>query len=615
MRLQDAGLHKLTPEDRANLLDVLEGRAEPKSDAVRGVFREVRSLTDEIAGEAETAKVQVREKRTIKPGEKFPEGFKPTRGQQERHEAGRAVAISYRRPFRRRENFFPHVIPDVESLRSGAIRRDVIQNIVRQGIRPNETSAAEFLDSYRAFIDKGGRQKALEQYLIESGQAKGSAEAYRLLTQFRKRAIKRQGSLEYSRQVDLPFYDPDPARVLPKFVTASSLRLSQIREFGQDNQRINRLIKKIADAGGNDALVRSWVDRITGIVQEPNTGAAQLSRLVRVAQGFKLGLASIPNATQGALNTLLRSRDLGTVLAGGKGLLSAEGRRFAKRSGASLESVINEMLRHAGAEHSSLGTFLKATGFSATEQANRIWAANSGLHWANLNLRRLKLNPRNAKARHALEELGLKPDALLKLGKLDGDAALMAAKKFSDLTQFRSRPQDMPAFASTTWGKVFWQFKNYPYNQMRLVYDGLVGELRRGNPGEAAKTFLLLATVFPLTGEAIADVRSFITGRKRTTKGLERYFENIAQAGSLGMVYELLESAKYGKALEFIVGPTVSEAGQIIDTARRENRARNLTKMAFRRIPGIGPVLVNRLFPPRRSGGRKSAARDVGGRY
>lgn len=596
--LLDAGLASLNREQRGELLEVLEGRGEPSTPEIAKAFDAVRRITDEVAAEAKGAQVQVKIKRRLKPEEPVPPEARLSAKQQERRDAGKRIAISYTRPFIGRENYYPHVIPSSDALRSGKIRADVIDNLVKQGVRKDKEAAAQFLDHYRRFIDHGGRVKDLEEHLVESGQAADVEEAYRLLSLFRKRHIKRQGSLEYSRQVDLPFYDPDPLRVLPPAVHSTSLRLAQIREFGQDNQVLNKLIRQIEERP-NAIDVREAVDRIVGMSNEPHTASARFYRFARMLQGYRLALSQIPNATQGALNTLLKSKDLGAVLAGARGLATAEGRRFAMQSGASLEGVISSMVRYAGGESQALGKFLTATGFTGTERANRVFAANAGAYYARKMLRKLQPNPNNTRARHMLEELGLDPEALLKKGKLDGDDVLLAAKKFSDITQFRADPEVLPLFASTEGGKVLFQFKNYIYGQTRLIWDETVTEIRQGRPGEALKTLAILAIAFPIAGEIITDLRNLITGKERKEKNLlERYFNNVAAAATLGIFTDLIQAGKFERGVEFVAGPSAGEAGAIINKAAQENRARNLGRLFFQRIPLVGPILVNRLFKP-----------------
>ncbi len=610
LSLYDAGFMKLDREQRFNLLDTLEGRAEPASDNARRSFEAVRRITDNLAAEAIAAKMKIFVRRTIQPDEPVPAEAKLTPAQQKKRAQGEPVAVSYRKAFEALDNYYPHVIPNTEALGSGPVRKDVVENLVRQKVTHSPEAAERFIDGYRKFIDDGARFDQLESYLVESGQAADADAAYRLLEGFRKRHIRRQGSLEYARQVDLPFYDPEAGRVLPPWIHSASLRLAQVREFGQDNQRATRLIRRIDEAGGDARFVRAAVDKILVMVDEPDTKTVKLSRLLRFIQGFKLGLAAIPNATQ-PLNVLLKSKDLIAFLDGAKGVWSKEGRRLAMESGASIEGVVDEMVRYTGGESHALHRFLKANGFTATERANRVWAANAGISWARRNLERLQKNPEDATARWALHELGLNPDVLLRAGALTHDDALMAAKKMADITQFRSGVKDLPHFAASPMGKVFFQFKNYIYGQTRLLYDALIEEIKGGRYGRAVAGLLILAVIFPLAGEAIADLRALLKGEKRKSEGLKRWFEDIAQTGALGMLQDLMAAGSYGRVAEYVAGPTVGDVAEAVESTaagiksgtgkRHDWRFYALSRTAFRRIPIFGPVLVNRVFPPRKA--------------
>ena len=538
-------------------------------------------------------------------GGELPKGLTPFQRQQ--LEAGKKVFATVERPFTPREDYFPHIIPSADVLKSGETRKDIIQNLVRLGESKNAEEATKFLDDFVDFLDNGklsGRKQSILDYMVKTGQASDEAEALANLQRFRQRTIKKQGSLEFGRQVDLPFYDPDPVRVLPSAIVSQSKRLPQIKEFGQANKEINKLIAKIrTESGEIDAdFARQATDRILGIINDGNTPAAKASRLLRTLQGFKLGLAQIPNITQGFLNTLLAS-DLKAVGAGLRGIMTKQGKQLALRSGATLESTIDEALESAGAVNKALGKFLKATGFSATERLNRTFASNAGANIVQRLFQKLKANPADKGTVQFLSDLGIDAQKLLQQGKLLDDDILMAAKKFSDLTQFRSRPQDLPLFASTPMGKVFFQFKNFIYGQTRLFNKVLIGELRSGNYGKAMRNLLVLTTLFPLTGEAINSIRSIITGRKRNEEGLERYIDDITAVGAMGIFGDLLESSRFGQSLtESLVGPTISEAGKFgdigFDILRGESGAgKRLAKEAVGRIPLAGQVLKPRLFP------------------
>ncbi len=574
---------KLNRTEAFNLKDVLEGTAEPVNSNVAKAATVIKKQLDSIVQEAQQADVLVKRKVTLQPG---ADTTGLTNLQREALAAGKEVKATIKTPFQGLPDYFPHIIPNTEALSKGAIRTDVVENLVRTGTSKTLTEAEKFVDAYRNFIDTGQRQDSLLKYMTETGQAKNEADALANLQQFRNRTIKRQGSLEYSRQIDLPFYDPNPNRVIPQYLVSTSKRLAEIKQFGQNQEVVNKLINDVRKAGGNADQVRKVVDRILGIVNSTSP-AKRLSSFLRTLQGFKLGLASIPNATQGVLNSLLKG-DLQALGAGLKGLLTKEGRLFGLESGATLESTLNEITNETGA----LKTFLKATGFSATEKANRIIAANAGKYFGERMF--TKALKGNTRAIEALKELGVSIE-----GKtaLTGDDILMMAKKFSDITQFRSRPQDLPFFASTDAGKIFFQFKNFIYGQTRLLYNTTLKEFRAGNFGRGTRNVLILATLFPLTGEAIADIRSYITGKKRTPTGFGRWLDDIAQTGAMGAVWDSIQAAKFQKGLEYLVGPTLADAGELLNAFGASNKVTAVGRFIAKKLPIIGSRVSSSLFP------------------
>jgi hypothetical protein len=283
-------------------------------------------------------------------------------------------------------------------------------------------------------------------------------------------------------------------------------------------------------------------------------------------------------------------------------------------------------LQETAKESGALTLFLKATGFSATEKMNRTIAANAGRSYGTRLFKQLVKNPNNKRARRILEELGVNVDSAIKNKTLSDDDVLMMAKKFTDMTQFRSRPQDLPLFASSPGGKVFFQFKSYIYGQTRLLNKTVVEEMKNLSFGRATRNLLILATVFPLAGEVIADIRSLISGRERESKGLTRYLEDIAQVGAMGILLDTLNAGKYGRGAEFLAGPSVSDAGELIEAVGqitadqpktdrgmtpKEKTTRALGKFVTRRIPIIGNRVTEAVFPDKKTTTKKKTTRKL----
>jgi hypothetical protein len=171
-RLDDIGIAKLWRKDRFHVVDVLEGRAEPRSDAIRRVVDGIRTRQDTVASEAEELGVVVKETIRVMPGD--PRPLTLTAQQHRALDSGQSVRTKIRRPFRRLPNYFPHVIRSAGEMKRGQLRRDIIENLERIGVAPDADAAEALLDSYIRFIERGGREHLLIRYLMQTGLAHSS---------------------------------------------------------------------------------------------------------------------------------------------------------------------------------------------------------------------------------------------------------------------------------------------------------------------------------------------------------------------------------------------------------------------------------------------------------
>jgi hypothetical protein len=524
----------------------------------------IRDLTNEIADESEDLEVLV----SYKEGE--------------------------RKLFQRMRNYFPHLIRDVDALKRGQpVRRDVLANMVHLGEAADSTEAEAFVDDYIAFIEGGGRTQRLVDYLTRKHPGLDPAQALARLKRFREN-LHRHGSLEYAREVDLPIYDPDPLRVLPTHLTSASIRLAQIAQLGQDNQVVNKELLAIELAGGNREFVEKAVDRMMGVNEASREQDKRLVRKLLAIQAFKLTTAAIPNATQ-SFNTLLAT-DFWSLAAGIRATFGKKGWRFAVESGATIEPVLHEAVRELAGSSRLVQKYLKAVGFTQVERMNRVIAANAGAVYAGKLLEALKKDPRRKRPRRVLLELGVDVDRAVRHGSLSANDVLMAAKRLSDITQFRARPEDLPGPASDPLLRLAFQFKSFAYQQARFLKQQTFDELRRGEIGRGLRALLLIFLLAPALGEGINALRAWLTGREREYESLiEHYLDDIAAVGSLGIFYDLVKSAQYGRLVEAVAGPSVGMVGQaseiLVQDPTNEERWK---KWALRQAP-FGSLLKARL--------------------
>lgn len=594
VKLYHAKLGQLNRQERWDLLDALEGRIDPaKLDPkVREVFTAARSVTDEIAVIADELDVMV-------------------------------ATAEGRRPFHGRSDYFPHVIdPGLlawSPFSKNTLRRDVIENMVRIKAATNAEEAEGLLDAFLTGVNKGRWEDRLINYLVQTGQAKGKtneerrADAYAKLKRYRESLTKKQGSLEHAREVNLPFYDPDPARVLPLQAVSQAMRLGQIAEFGQDDTRLKVELRRIREAGGDDAFAERHVRRMldeAAAAGDDTEGNAVVSFL-GMLQTFKMTLSAPRNLLQ-QLN-IWQSGDFPALVVGMRSMFTAEGRAWAIESGASIDPVLHEALRHMG-NHALSQIVLKAYGFTPAEQANRIAAANAGAYVAKKLFRKAQKGHKWARSR--MEEVfGVDMTEALERGSLSHGDLLMASKKFSDFTQFRISAANKPTFTEHWVGKAMWVFQSFAYNQFRYLARETGGEfkrsyvalkngdrdLMRSHLARAFRNLLFVGIATPFFGNLMRLLLNWIKGRDEDEleTGLQKWFAGLMEAGTLGYWTDLFVSARHGSLEKKMAGPIATdiwELGEILASDKDMDEKLNaLKKYAVRRAP-FGSVLP-RLWP------------------
>ena len=508
-------------------------------------------------------------------------------------------------PFKPRGNYYPHIVPTEDTLLKGKLREEVLDNALRINKFKTKEEAMEVLDSYLEFVRKEGKGgKFWINYLLETGQAKTADEARgKTLRFFKASRINRSGHLEKAREMDFPFYIQDARKTIPMYLMGTVRRLEEIKQFGLKFEKIESLMGRIARTQGREAgkEIRTIIKKLTGAI-ETSPQKQKVIGFLKTLQIPKLAFAQILNIGQN-INTLL-STDAPTFLKALAWSFTEEGKKNALKSGSILETILRETRKIAGGEEGFGSGFLRYVGFTATEKANRTVATNAGIIYASKTLQKLKRNPLNRVYRTRLEELKINPDEALKKGYLTDNELLMAGQIMSEKTQFRNRPIDLPAFVASPEGKLIFQFKTFAYHQTKLLKDRFLQQIRNNNYSGLARDLMILSTVFPLTGEIIADIRSLITGQERKTEAFDRYLENLITVGGMGILSDTIQSASWGRLSEYILGPAVSST--IVEPIERITKATQRGEMNkgdikyLLRQTGFGRTFANYLFPNNR---------------
>lgn len=592
-----------------SLLNKMQGKSAVISSSAEKAFTVADDLRKAIALEAKNKGILVRVLGKKFTFSKIQEAIKKgtlTKSQVKQFKLGGKGAKEV--PFQAREDYFPHFTPHVDKLRSGKLRSDVIENSVNQGAFKNLDEATDAINKYLEFVDTNGRSNKSfwSNYLVKTGQAQSKDEAVGMMTRFFKQARQpRFGPLESAREFDFPFYDPDPRRVLPQYTYGAVSRLETIAAFdGKDpNKFFSQLVGKVSRLKGPEAgkEFAKLIDIAVGKV-ESLPARDKFSQFMRTLQIPKLAFSQVLNLGQ-SLNTLL-STDATSTLRGIAYAFTQKGQSRALQTGATLESVFREAHKATGIDTEFGEKFLRGIGFTATERFNRTVAANTGFVYAEKTLAKLVKDPSNKVLKRRLTEMGIDADSALRRGTLVDEEKLMAGQMVAEMTQFRQRPLDLPAFAASPEGKMFFQFKNFAFQQTRFLKNRLKAQIDDGNYSGVARDLIVLGTLFPMTGEVIGDIRSIISGTDRPTGAFDRYMQDLTMVGGFGIIADAFTSASWGRVLEFLAGPGVSTATQLTEKTAAAIKRGNISEGDQKFLlaqTGFGRAIGNYLYPSNRA--------------
>jgi hypothetical protein len=559
----------LTKAQRLELAAALDRNIPVKDAAVRAAFRVSNQARRAIAQESQSLNLLQR----LRSGEEVP--FTP------------------------RKYYYPHIVPKPDAPKE--VITDVIQNAVRMGAFESELAAREAWAEYKGFVQHGRRLDKFLDWMVDHGRARNRSDARYLMERFVNRnRVQRATHLERARELDFPFWDPDPSRVLPEYYAQAFKRLERVKTFGPRDEVAKDLIHQIALEGGDATYVREAFDRIMKPpIQQHAFGVIppKLTANLRALQVVtKMGLSAALNAPQGLLNSYIKTGVRPTALAL-RDSLTQGGRDFALRSGAILEGTVHELLQETGPSTRMADAFLKRTGFSATERFNRILSANAAKHYIPRLLGRVKANAKDGIALRELERLGISADAA-RSGKLTAEQTAAAANRFVNLTQFRSAAQDLPLFASTPEGRLMFQFKSFVFGFTRFASDSILSEARAGNFRPLTR-YLIAGG---LTGEAVRDVVDSVRANPRPENPMIRYLENLSTVGGVGIFTDILKASMRGGGgalLELAAGPTLTETTDLVGNMVRAltGKPKPLITQLTRQVPVVGPTIRNVVLP------------------
>lgn len=455
-------------------------------------------------------------------------------------------------------------------------------------------------------LGKIGSGKGLQdtaEKMVADGTALTIEDAKNTIKEYVSRRVgNKMGALERHRsEFEIPGYNTDPMEVLLKYTEDAHKRLEWVKRFGQDDMKATQLFDAINKESGDDFsnFSRTYLKGVEeGRIHSMFDVAQPLFSFMKgYNTATKMEWASINNVFQ-KVNLTLRTSIRDSVRAAFE-YRSPEAMDFAVKSGAILESVAKDAMEKMGADSGLVAKGLKITGFTKSEQMNRVFAATAGKIYMLRMTNKLVSNPADKEALLAMKEVGLDAKVVLDRGHMTMEELYQAANKIAAQTQFKAGINDLPIWWSTPEGKLLTQFKNFSYNQTIYFYDQLQRAHTIGGVPKVASTVLKWAVLFGASGEIVADIRSMIAGKKRESNLVKRWLNNLMYAGGIGLLTDELSAALYGgdSLRKQLLGPTVSDVTDFASNAAKAGTGnmKPLTLQMLKAIPVAGDLIYSKL--------------------
>jgi hypothetical protein len=563
----------LSRDEIFNLKAVLQGKGEPISIQVADAAKLARGQMDVIAGLAK---------------EKVP-GFTP------------------------RQDYMPQTLPGVTELENKAVRSDIIDNMVEFDKSVSSRAEAEgLLNAWETYLKTNRVTQPLIDYVEKTKQlnipdkATFMNELQNRLNLYTRPSVK-FGAFQ-PRTLDLPFYDPNPARVLTSYYRGAFEYFHKLDNWGPAGQKLFDLVNIIRQQGGD----AKFADNVVKFLMEGDQADMAFESLRRGLMRYntttKMPLSFIANSMQGFTGTALYS-NVKTAIKALKNTWNEELRTFAESTGGLSDSHLSSVLQGTFGVDVSTGLAAKVLKpFKVTEINNFYTSVIGGKFFLEDLANMLKKNPTDAYALRKLKDLKFTDTEISKIMKsgFTPDQLRLGALRFWEKSQGIPSVLNIPLVAQQGWGTLFAQFRRVAYNQGRLIWDGVVKELRHGNP----YPLMTLMVMFPAIGEIIADVKTLLRGQGfkddkslLTNPTVANYFDRMGEAFGLGLAADLYEAATQPEGvMKFIGGPTATLANDAAYAAATVyKKPRNMIKFLLNQVPFVGQPMKNIIFPPEAS--------------
>jgi hypothetical protein len=457
--------------------------------------------------------------------------------------------------------------------------------------------------------------------------------------------ISRSSHLEKARKFVLParmerdldpFMAPGEERWAMFF--ADTIRRNEYaKRFGANDEKVTKFVNKMrkdAKTERNPAKLKSAKDieevyftavgdparsaTVAQTIEQAVAGKAIAK--INAFQNWKLGLAAIPNSTQGFVNgTTLLAKNTNILTLPYKAISALvratvrteKSKEIVRRAGVlgdmDMAKIATENSPHARILDREFGKysplrilneptlFLRSVGFIPVERWNRSGGAIFGYaHINDLNSRLQKLvakgeinSIKSLKYQKQMKELGVL-DPLK--GELTANDIAIASHMFNKKINFSGESAVLPINWHKPWFKLATKFKSFMFYQARFIKREVADELFIHHNAKPLLTYMAAAGI---AGNVIEQVRGVLTAKEiESNRGpLKLLIDGIGHAGSWGLWFQTMKdvSERGAGALATIAGPTVADA---FDTVQDISKADfdNIILRILPNIPGKGQL-------------------------
>jgi hypothetical protein len=450
---------------------------------------------------------------------------------------------------------------------------------------------------------KGDGEIKFINQMIAEGKATDIADARTKLQFMKNDNYKPFGSLEKSREVDMPGYDMTK-KALSDYVARAHDTIATAEQFGPKGEGKMEILARLQQEGYNSSQINKaeeYLDKALKLKQYDQT-ATRASSAVRQANAFMtLGTAGVSNAGQ-VTNTMTVAGIGRTLKNMAKIATSKTSRAQADSMGVTLDHAISTIESQQVGTQNRILRNIASPLFREVERFNRRYTALVGEDFGNHLLKKGEFGTRKLKELGVTGEIGKKltPNQIREL-----------SRGLVETTQFKVDPMDLPGWTDSPMGKVVSQYKPFIYKQTEFMYHQVIKEAGRGNFAPLLR-FLAVGVFMGLGGQKIKDVikgrDSFRDdeGNNKSTAALVD--KGISSVGGYGMV----DNARYlfnkrgsDKLSQYVAGavggPTAGNAAEFVDNLA-EGLGKNkdwkpMGRDLISKVPTVGPKIANTVLP------------------